>query len=285
MSEPKPAGGRMVQVIEPLIGGTGARRGHDGVDGRDSGISNLANNPVETVEAELGVEVLHYGLRPDSGGAGQWRGGCGMELSFRVLTDGSHVLGRGMERLLFRPWGQAGGQPGQPGSLVINEGHPREHRLGKIDVLGVKSGDIVTFRTPGAGGYGDPMQRAPEAVLADVEAGFVTADHARRAYGVALCDGQIDHEATAALRKGAATNAGTVFGPERDTWDGIFAPELMDRLNAALLALPLSRRQSRRREIFETVLADLPSSFPRLPASDTQRETAIRRLETCLSTI
>ncbi|WP_109463855.1 hydantoinase B/oxoprolinase family protein [Albibacillus kandeliae] len=285
MSEPKPAGGRMVQVIEPLIGGTGARRGHDGVDGRDSGISNLANNPVETVEAELGVEVLHYGLRPDSGGAGQWRGGCGMELSFRVLTDGSHVLGRGMERLLFRPWGQAGGQPGQPGSLVINEGHPREHRLGKIDVLEVKSGDIVTFRTPGAGGYGDPMQRAPEAVLADVEAGFVTADHARRAYGVALCDGQIDHEATAALRKGAATNAGTVFGPERDTWDGIFAPELMDRLNAALLALPLSRRQSRRREIFETVLADLPSSFPRLPASDTQRETAIRRLETCLSTI
>ena len=281
MSEPKPAGGRMVQVIEPLIGGTGARRGHDGVDGRDSGISNLANNPVETVEAELGVEVLHYGLRPDSGGAGQWRGGCGMELSFRVLTDGSHVLGRGMERLLFRPWGQAG----QPGSLVINEGHPREHRLGKIDMLEVKSGDIVTFRTPGAGGYGDPMQRAPEAVLADVEAGFVTADHARRAYGVALCDGQIDHEATAALRKGAATNAGTVFGPERDTWDGIFAPELMDRLNAALLALPLSRRQSRRREIFETVLADLPSSFPRLPASDTQRETAIRRLETCLSTI
>ena len=204
-----------------------------------------------------------------------------MELSFRVLTDGSHVLGRGMERLLFRPWGQ----PGQPGSLVINEGHPREHRLGKIDMLEVKSGDIVTFRTPGAGGYGDPMQRAPEAVLADVEAGFVTADHARRAYGVALCDGQIDHEATAALRKGAATNAGTVFGPERDTWDGIFAPELMDRLNAALLALPLSRRQSRRREIFETVLADLPSSFPRLPASDTQRETAIRRLETCLSTI
>ena len=108
MSEPRPSGGRMVQVIEPLIGGTGARHGHDGVDGRDSGISNLANNPVETVEAELGVEVLRYGLRPDSGGAGQWRGGCGMVLSFRVLTDGTHILGRGMERLMFRPWGQAG---------------------------------------------------------------------------------------------------------------------------------------------------------------------------------
>ncbi|MCA0997299.1 hydantoinase B/oxoprolinase family protein [Alloyangia pacifica] len=285
MSEPKPTGGRMVQVIEPLIGGTGARRGHDGVDGRDSGISNLANNPVETVEAELGVEVLHYALRADSGGAGQWRGGCGMELSFRVLTDGSHVLGRGMERLLFRPWGQAGGQPGQPGSLVINEGHPRERRLGKIDVLEVQAGDIVTFRTPGAGGWGDPMQRAPEAVLADVEAGFVTAERARRDYGVALTDGRIDTEATAALRSAAGTSTGTVFGPERDTWDGVFAPALMDRLNAALLALPLSRRQSRRREIFETVLADLPTNFPRSPVSDTQREAAARRLETCLNTI
>ncbi|WP_138473371.1 hydantoinase B/oxoprolinase family protein, partial [Poseidonocella sp. HB161398] len=159
MSEPNATGGRMVQVIEPLIGGTGARQGHDGVDGRDSGISNLANNPVETVEAELGVEVLRYGLRADSGGAGQWRGGCGMELSFRILTPGSHVLGRGMERLLFRPWGQAGGQPGQPGSLVVNEGKPRERRLGKIDVLEVEAGDIVTFRTPGAGGWGNPLDR------------------------------------------------------------------------------------------------------------------------------
>ncbi|MGR3821811.1 MAG: hydantoinase B/oxoprolinase family protein [Salipiger marinus] len=283
MSEPKPSGGRMVQVIEPLIGGTGARHGHDGVDGRDSGISNLANNPVETVEAELGVEVLRYGLRPDSGGAGQWRGGCGMVLSFRVLTDGTHILGRGMERLMFRPWGQAGGQPGLPGSLVVNEGCPRERRLGKIDVLEVNAGDIVTFRTPGAGGWGDPMARDPQAVLADLAAGFVTPDHARRAYGVVLCDGAVDNAATEALRRNAPASHGTVFGPEREAWDSIFGSALMDRLNAALLALPLARRQSRRREIYDTVLADLPSDFPRNPASDTQCETAIRRLETCLS--
>ncbi|SFB17161.1 N-methylhydantoinase B [Poseidonocella pacifica] len=285
MSEPKATGGRIVQVIEPLIGGTGARRGHDGVDGRDSGISNLANNPVETVEAELGVEVLHYGLRPDSGGAGQWRGGCGMELSFKVLTDGSHVLGRGMERLMFRPWGQAGGQPGQPGSLVINEGAPRERRLGKIDILEVQAGDTVTFRTPGAGGFGNPMQRAAEAVLADVQAGFVTAQAARRDYGVALSDGKIDLEATTELRQAAGSGEGTVFGPERDAWDGIFSPTAMDRLNAALLALPLSQRQARRREIFETVLAELPSSFPRNAVSQAQAETARKKLTTLLETL
>ncbi|MCZ4353986.1 hydantoinase B/oxoprolinase family protein [Roseovarius aestuarii] len=285
MSEPKPSGGRMVQVIEPLIGGTGGRKGHDGIDGRDSGISNLANNPVESVEAELGVEVLHYGLRPDSSGAGQWRGGCGMELSFRVLTDGSHILARGMERMLFRPWGQAGGFPGSPGSLVVNEGCPRERRLGKIDVLEVEAGDIVTFRTPGAGGWGDPMKRDPFAVLRDVQAGFVTVDFARRIYGVALVDGALDEEATQALRAGAMANDGTDFGPERNNWDGIFATGQMDRLNAALIAMPLSRRQGRRREIFETVLADLPSSFPRTPASGPHLEAAIKRLETCLSTI
>ncbi|GGG84688.1 hydantoinase B/oxoprolinase [Salipiger pallidus] len=282
MSEPKATGGRMVQVIEPLIGGTGARRGHDGVDGRDSGISNLANNPVETVEAELGVEVLHYGLRPDSGGAGEWRGGCGMELRFKVLTDGSHVLGRGMERLMFRPWGQSGGQPGQPGSLVINEGAPRERRLGKIDLLEVQAGDIVTFRTPGAGGFGDPMRRDAQAVIADVEAGFVTEQTAKRDYGVVLIDGRLDTEATADLRRTAGSNEGTVFGPERDAWDGVFAPAAMDRLNAALLTLPLSQRQTRRREIFETVLAELPSSFPRSAVSEAQAETARKRLTAAL---
>ena len=285
MSEPKATGGRMVQVIEPLVGGTGGRRGHDGVDGRDSGISNLANNPVETVEAELGIEVLHYGLRPDSGGAGEWRGGCGMELRFKVLTDGSHVLGRGMERLMFRPWGQSGGQPGQPGSLVINEGAPRERRLGKIDLLEVQAGDIVTFRTPGAGGFGDPMRRDAQAVIADVQAGFVTVQAAKRDYGVVLIDGRLDTEATADLRRTAGSNEGTVFGPERDAWDGVFAPAAMDRLNAALLTLPLSQRQTRRREIFETVLAELPSSFPRSTVSEAQAETARKRLTTALQTL
>ncbi|MER5173049.1 hydantoinase B/oxoprolinase family protein [Thioclava kandeliae] len=279
MSEPAPKGGRIVQVIEPLIGGTGARFGHDGVDGRDSGISNLANNPVETVEAELGVEVLHYGLRPDSGGAGQWRGGCGMELSFRVLNSGAHVLGRGMERLMFRPWGQNGGQPGQPGSLVINEGQPRERRLGKIDVLEVQAGDVVTFRTPGAGGWGSPMLRDPAAVEADIAAGFVTAEAARRAYGVVTGD----VEATKALRAHAPAMEGTLFGPERLAWESIFTSEAMDRLNAALLGLPLSQRQSQRRQIFEHVLGDLPTAFPRAQITEAERLDASQRLESCLA--
>ncbi|HEV2510799.1 hydantoinase B/oxoprolinase family protein [Bosea sp. (in: a-proteobacteria)] len=278
MAEPDGRGGRRVQVIEPMIGGTGARSGRDGVDGRDSGISNLANNPVETVEAELGVEIMSYALRPDSGGAGRWRGGCGMELTFRALTDDTNVLGRGMERLLFRPWGSNGGRPGAPGELIVNRGRLDERRLGKIDVLTINAGDTVTFLTPGAGGWGDPAERDTQAVLHDVRNGFVTAEAAARNYGVVIHGGEVDEAATGA-RRAAMQRAGG-HGPERERWDAVFTPELMDRLNAGLVALPGSARQRRRRDIFAQALSALPDGFPRVGAGDEALRTARERLAT-----
>ncbi|WEX08903.1 hydantoinase B/oxoprolinase family protein [Chelativorans sp. AA-79] len=286
MAEPNAAGGRNVQVIEPMIGGTGAREGHDGVDGRDSGISNLANNPVETVEAELGIEILRYALRPDSGGAGKWRGGCGMELTFRVLTDGSNVLGRGMERLMFRPWGRSGGMPGAPGSLVVNEGTERQRWLGKIDVLDVNAGDVVCFRTPGAGGWGDPYERDPEAVLADVGNGFVTVEGAMRDYGVVIADGTVDAAATKAVRESRnATSRDVAFGPEREAWDSVFGAALFDEFNAKLLKLPLARRQAVRRAALGAALANLPAEFPRGPATTEEVDAARAAFENAVATI
>lgn len=270
MAEPDGKGGRRVQVIEPMIGGTGARLGRDGVDGRDSGISNLANNPVETVEAELGVEILHYRLRPDSGGPGQWRGGCGMELTFRALTDDTNVLGRGMERLLFRPWGAYGGHAGLPGALIVNRGQPDERKLGKIDVLNVNAGDTVTFLTPGAGGWGDPLERDPIAVLRDVLDGFVTLEAANANYGVVIHNGTIDKNATVARRLTPSENKATDgFGPERKHWDEVFEPALMDSLNRTLVQLPGSVRQRQRKAIFDAVLPNLPKDFPRTKAENT----------------
>lgn len=285
VAEPAPGGGRNVQVVEPMIGGTGAREGHDGVDGRDSGISNLANNPVETVEAELGVEVESYALRPDSGGAGEWRGGCGMELTFRIEKDGTDVLGRGMERLMFRPWGRAGAKPGEPGALIVNRGRPDERRLGKIDMLSVAAGDTVTFLTPGAGGWGDPFRRDVEAVRRDVENGFVTPEGARRDYGVVFVGAEVDAAATAALRAAEPTkNARTVdFGPERDAWDEAFPPDLMARLNRRLLDEPLETRQRMRRDLLARALGDLPEGFPRRPAGSDQTAAAQRTLEAALA--
>ncbi|MTH33740.1 hydantoinase B/oxoprolinase family protein [Paracoccus limosus] len=284
VAEPTASGGRNVQVVEPMIGGTGARQGHDGVDGRDSGISNLANNPVETVEAELGVEILSYALRPDSGGAGQWRGGCGMALTFRILSDGANVLGRGMERLMFRPWGRSGGCPGQPGALIVNLGQADERRLGKIDMLSVRAGETVTFLTPGAGGWGDPLRRDPAQVLRDVEDGFVTIAGARDDYAVAIADAEVDAAATAALRAGrAGTNGDVDFGPERVAWDRAFPPELMTRLNRHLLDLPLELRQRRRRDILERALSELPKGFPRTEPDGPAATAARQIVETALA--
>ncbi|MBO9195293.1 hydantoinase B/oxoprolinase family protein [Rhizobium sp. 16-449-1b] len=280
MAEPDGRGGRRVQVIEPMIGGTGARKGRDGIDGRDSGISNLANNPVETVEAELGIEISTYALRPDSGGAGQWRGGCGMELTFRVLTDDSNVLGRGLERLLFRPWGSNGGKPGMPGQLILNRGKAGERHLGKIDVLTVNAGDTVTFLTPGAGGWGDPASRDPQAVLRDVINGFVTVEAAESDYGVAIIGGAVDAAATEALRKAMGeSTSGVAQGAERERWDEAFPASVMDRLNRGLVALPGAVRQRRRREIFDTVLKELPDGFPRIAASEAAVNAARQKLE------
>ncbi|SEP94635.1 N-methylhydantoinase B [Faunimonas pinastri] len=284
MAEPDGQGGKRVQVIEPMIGGTGARSGSDGVDGRDSGISNLSNNPVETVEAEMAVEILRYGLRPDSGGVGQWRGGCGMELTFRVLAGGTNVLGRGMERLLFRPWGSNGGGPGMPAQLIVNKGRADERHLGKIDILEVNAGDTVTFLTPGAGGWGPASLRDPQAVAGDVRNGFVTAEGARAGYGVVIAHGEVDEAATAGLRKTfAVSNNPNDQGPERERWNSVFDGDVMDQLNQKLVALPAASRQRRRRDILERVLAGLPQNFPRVDADHGAIQIARQQLEAALS--
>ncbi|MCX4092107.1 hydantoinase B/oxoprolinase family protein [Nocardia sp. alder85J] len=257
-----------VQVLEPMVGGTGARFGADGVDGRDSGISNLSNNPIETVETEIGVEILRYGLIPDSGGAGRWRGGCGLELSFRVLDDGARLLARGLERQCFRPWGVSGGGPGAPARLSVNGS-----AVAKVDVLPLRRGDIVTLCTSGAGGYGDPFDRDSEAVARDVRRGVVSETVAARDYGVVLSGGRVDENATARARSGSR-GSGFGFGPERVAWESVFDLASADALVNALFTLPPRERYRRRADIVAVVLAELPDDFPRSAASAAEIDRA-----------
>jgi len=83
------AAGRANVQFEIEVGGWGGRPGEDGPDCLSAGIHNLANNPVELVENEFPLRILRYGLRPDSGGAGRYRGGLGAERSFEVLRIAS----------------------------------------------------------------------------------------------------------------------------------------------------------------------------------------------------
>jgi len=271
-------GGRVVQVVEPMTGGTGARHGHDGTDGRDPSISNLANNPVETVEAELSIEIERYALRAGSAGAGEWRGGCGLELAFRIGRDDTLVLARGMERALFRPWGMAGGLPGAPARLTVQHEDGASESLGRVDVLTLKKGDLVTLLTAGAGGHGDPFRRDPERVSVDVRRGLLNTTTACRDYGVAIVDGVVDTEATGLLRarrRAAADGVGT----ERAAWDAVFTPHLLDQLTKWLAELPIARRQSARRALYAKVLAQLPDGFPAVPGDVAARDVARRTFE------
>ncbi|MFB9835486.1 hydantoinase B/oxoprolinase family protein, partial [Actinoallomurus acaciae] len=209
------------------------------------------------------------------------RGGCGLELTFRARPSGSRLLARGLERMRFRPWGTRGGRPGVPARLVLNAGTPRERVLEKIDVLELEDGDVVTLLTSGAGGYGDPLLRDADAVLADVRRGVVSPEGARRDYGVVIVDGPaVDEEATRrerASRSGPA-EPGAEFGPERLAWESVFSVELVDRLVAALFRLPAARRSRLRAGVYAEVLADLPPGFGREPLEPARAETARKRL-------
>ncbi|MEM8550947.1 MAG: hydantoinase B/oxoprolinase family protein [Pseudomonadota bacterium] len=254
--DPK-TGSRSVMVIQSLVGGTGARQGGDGVDGRDSGLANLYNTPMERTEADAAVVVEEYGLREDSGGVGEWRGGTGLVMTVRVLAEGTAILGRGLERFVFRPWGVAGGGAGAPCEVILNRGTDGERNLGKIDMYEAAPGDRVTVLTAGGGGYGNPFERAPDAVARDVRAGFVSAKAAREHYGVAVVDGAVDGQETARLRASAPAPPAFGFGPERDAWESVFSDDLMCELSRRLLALPASVRTRTRNAIMNRVVPDL----------------------------
>lgn len=254
-------GARNVMVLQSLVGGTGARQGADGVDGRDSSLANQRNTPIEKTEEEAEAVIVDYALRRDSGGAGRWRGGTGVVFSVRIAKAGSAVLGRGMERFVFRPWGMAGGRPGDKARVVVNLGTPRERELGKLDLFEPEPGDVVTIMTPGGGGYGDPLERPAEAVARDVRLGYVGREAAERDYGVVVGEAGADHEATRRLRARLAAERGPVpdfdFGPERDAWERIFDDASMTRLNALLMRLGAGVRAGRRRRLFEQVVPGL----------------------------
>ncbi|MCG8548213.1 MAG: hydantoinase B/oxoprolinase family protein [Alphaproteobacteria bacterium] len=254
-----------VAVVQPMVGGTGARQGSDGVDGRDSSISNLANNPIETIEHSIGVRILEYGVRPDSGGPGQWRGGVGVRLVFEVLAESGQVLGRGMERFRFRPWGTQGGRHGAPMRVMLNEGGKQERELGRLDVLPVRAGDVLTVLMPGGGGYGDPLRRDPEAVMQDVQGGLVSTTSAAEDFGVILTAEGVDFEATRARRAELAAQvkgngAGIDVGAARDAWEAALPGQLVPDLNAALLNEPQAARQRRRRDFYGAALPELDGS-------------------------
>ena len=166
----------------------------------------------------------------------------------------------------FPAWGVQGGQPGGKLEVIHNRGRADERRLGKIHELHVKRGDTITLGLPGGGGYGDPLQRDPADVLADVQGGFVTCEAATRDYGVVIrrwCGGRDGDRGIARARARGCRSTAFGFGPDRERWEEVFTDAAMTELNDRLYALPKAVRQDVRRAVFEAVVPGITESAGR----------------------
>lgn len=178
-----PVSGRRFVYIDIQGGGAGARPMKDGRDGQDSHLARFKNTPIEAVELEYPVRVERYEFIPDTGGAGKYRGALGLRRDIRILIDDVSWARYG-DRQKTAPFGLFGGQPGAKGAFILNPGTPQERPMKSKGLDRLNAGDLVSLRLPGAGGYGDPRERDPEAVQRDVRDGKVSPEAARRDYGL-----------------------------------------------------------------------------------------------------
>jgi N-methylhydantoinase B len=181
--------------------GYGARPEADGIDA----VYFVAqeNLPIEFLEIGYPVRLLGYGIMRDSGGAGRWRGGCGIVREYEILADEAMLAVR-IDGVENPPWGVAGGMAGGSGRAVVNPGRADERTLAPLsdgtDGNILKRGDVLRLETGGGGGRGHPYDRPDDLVLRDVLDGFVSVDAAARLYGVIIREAALDAAATEARR-------------------------------------------------------------------------------------
>jgi N-methylhydantoinase B len=156
----------------------------DGADGLSSPVLNMANTPVESIEADQPLLIERFGLYPDTAGAGKFRGGLGLIRDFRILADEATFQLR-TDRTDFLPWGVEGGKPGTPTRNYLNPDGDGRTLPGK-HLTTLKKGDLYRMIQAGGGGYGDPLDRDVYAVVDDVEQEKLTVEYARREHGVVI---------------------------------------------------------------------------------------------------
>lgn len=201
-----PARGRDFVMYQLSGGGYGGYAGGDGLSNGCSTIGISKAPPVEIMEQAFPVLYRRYALREGSGGAGAQRGGFGLEYEVE-LRRGSAQASFVMDHGRYGPQGVLGGADGAPNSVTVWQGgqpYTPVH-LSKEQDIPLAPGDRVEVKTPGGGGYGDPLTRDPALVAQDVVLGRYTRAEAEALFGVAVrVDGAVDTSATATLRARAA---------------------------------------------------------------------------------
>ncbi|MDA0635586.1 hydantoinase B/oxoprolinase family protein [Nonomuraea sp. MCN248] len=166
--------------------GWGARKDRDGANAQQHPSQSVVRNtPIEVLEHKSTVFHERLELIPDSCGAGRFRGGVGVLRQVRYLADGEVLSMK--KKSKTRPWALDGGHEPEPSEMVLWPGTDREQRVGMYRAT-MRAGDRFVNRTAGGGGYGDPLDRDPAAVVADVLDGYVSAEAAERVYGVVVED-------------------------------------------------------------------------------------------------
>ena len=172
--------GRSFVMYDVSLAGYGGKYGSDGEEAMTP-VMNCSNIPVEVHEALNPVRVRCLSLIPDTGGAGRWRGGCGLRKDIELLNS-TAVLSHLGDRHKYPPYGIFGGHDGALAETLLNPDGNAEPLHSK-ETREIKCGDIVSFRLSGAGGYGQPAERDPAAIEEDIADGYVTEAAARAAYG------------------------------------------------------------------------------------------------------
>ena len=197
------ADGTPYAMMDIFFGGWGGRPKKDGIDGvAPMSFGSYGTIPAELLEREYPIVVDGFGYVADTAGAGKYRGSLSIYKQWRFLQPGKAMVRT--NRLLRASDGMAGGQPGALSTNILNPGDENEELPRKAHMhLDVKPGDRIYHVVCASGGHGDPLEREPEKVLADVIDEKLTIGHAREQYAVVIDpqDLTVDWEQTAALRQ------------------------------------------------------------------------------------
>jgi N-methylhydantoinase B len=170
--------------VDFTCGAWGARPWADGLDGNSHMFANMASHSVEVTEAEQPLQLLAYEFVADKGGAGKYRGGVPFRRDYRFLEQEA-VLQVRADRRTHRPFGLYGGSPGQPSENYLNPDSENRELPGKFTMT-IRRGDVFRHVLAGAGGWGDPLERDPDAVVNDVRNELLSPAKAAADYGVVI---------------------------------------------------------------------------------------------------
>ncbi len=171
--------GQSTMQYEIMGSAYGGGTGHDGASATATHLSNLHITPIEILETEFPCRISRFELVPNTGGAGQWRGGLSLLREYELLEHATVI--RRYDKSRFPPAGLAGGKVGCGARFVIRVGTAQEAPMpsGRYEM---QAGERFLLQSAGGGGYGDPRQRDAAALARDMAEGYVSAAGAKKDY-------------------------------------------------------------------------------------------------------